>query len=301
MNRIQSILDKAERDGSVRRLRIPEAAATATAFDDAPVSLAPPPARVVPVPVEVPMPAAPPPMASAPLPAWSPLPTIEAPVPPAPPPAHVVTAARLDRRLLAASATDSVAAEQYRALRTRMLYADNGSAMSVVLITSPGRGEGKTLTAANLALTMAQEYQRRICLVDADMRHPQLHRLFGLPDGPGLSDVLSGRVTLDDALVTLEDQQITILPAGRAHERPAELLGTAAMRRTIETLRSQFDRIVVDAPATTPLADVGILTPLVDSVLLVVRAGVTVKPAIHDAVAAIDASKLLGVLLNEAA
>jgi receptor protein-tyrosine kinase len=83
--------------------------------------------------------------------------------------------------------------------------------------------------------------------------------------------------------------------------RPAELLGTTAMRRTLETLRSQFDRVVVDAPATTPLADVGILTPLVDCVLLVVRSGTTSKPAIHDAVAALDASKLLGVVLNEAA
>ena len=122
-----------------------------------------------------------------------------------------------------------------------------------------------------------------------------------MPDGPGLSDVLTGRATLDDALVTLEDQQITLLPAGTRRAHPAELLGTTAMRRTLETLRSQFDRVIIDAPAATPLADVGILTPLVDSVLLVVRAGVTSKPAIHDAVAAIDASKLLGVVLNEAA
>jgi polysaccharide biosynthesis transport protein len=148
---------------------------------------------------------------------------------------------------------------------------------------------------------MAQDYQRRICVVDADLRHPQLQRLFGLPDGPGLSDVLAGEATLEEALVTVEDHQITILPAGRTPARPAELLGTTAMRRTLETLRSQFDRVVMDAPAATPLADVGILTPLVDSVLLVVRSGTTSKPAIHDAVAAIDASKLLGVVLNEAA
>ena len=73
------------------------------------------------------------------------------------------------------------------------------------------------------------------------------------------------------------------------------------MRRTLDTLRSQFDRIIIDSPSATPLADVGILTPLVDSVILVVRAGVTSKPAIHDAIAAIDGGKLLGVVLNEAA
>ena len=72
------------------------------------------------------------------------------------------------------------------------------------------------------------------------------------------------------------------------------------MRRTLEALRSRFDRIVIDSPAATPLADVGILSPLVDGVVLIVRAGVTSKPAIHDAIAAVDAGKLMGIVLNEA-
>jgi protein-tyrosine kinase len=266
MSRIQNILEKAEREGSIRRMRGAD-----------------------------PMPAD-----AGALPPEAPREAIGAENP-ASPPLRIVTGARLDRRLLAVLATDSTVAEQYRALRTRILHADTGAAVRVVLITSPGRGEGRTLTASNLGLTMAQEYQRRICVVDADLRHPQLHRLFGLTDRPGLSDVLAGQASLEEALVTLEDHQITILPAGRPPLRPAELLGTAAMRRTLDTLRSQFDRVVVDAPAATPLADVGILTPLVDSVLLVVRSGATSKPAIRDAVAAIDASKLLGVVLNEAA
>jgi capsular exopolysaccharide synthesis family protein len=211
---------------------------------------------------------------------------------------RVIPTTTLDRRLVAAG-SESTAAEQYRALRTRILHADNGTAVNILLVTSPGRAEGKTITAGNLALTMAQEFQRRICLVDADLRHPQIQTLFGLPEGPGLSDVLAGRATLEQALVTIEDLRITLLPAGRA-AHPAELLGTTAMRRTIDTLRTRFDRVVVDAPAAAPLADVGILTPLVDSVLLVVRSAVTSKPAIHDAVASIDAGKLLGVVLNDA-
>jgi len=138
--------------------------------------------------------------------------------------------------------------------------------------------------------------------VDADLRHPQMHRLFGLPDdAPGLADVLVGGASLEDALVTIEESHITVLPAGRSNAHPAELFGTTAMRRILETLRSQFDRVVIDAPAAAPLADVGILAPMVDSVLLVVRAGVTSKPAIQSAVSAIDQDKLLGVVLNEAA
>jgi Mrp family chromosome partitioning ATPase len=147
---------------------------------------------------------------------------------------------------------------------------------------------------------MAQEQQRRICVVDADLRRPQQDRLFGLSPAPGLADVLACDAALDDALITLEEYQITILPAGTASAHPAELLGTITMRRTLEALRSRFDCVLIDAPAAIPLADVGILTPLVDSVVMVVRAGVTSKPAIHDAITSIDGAKLLGIVLNEA-
>jgi len=194
-----------------------------------------------------------------------------------------------------------VAAEQYRALRTLIVHSETGGPMHVVLITSPSRGDGKSLTVANLGLAMAQEFHQRICVVDADFRSPQQHRLFGLPEAPGLSDVLTGRAPLEDALVTLEEHHLSVLPAGTRSAHPAELFGTTAMRRTFEALRSRFDRIIIDSPAATPLADVGILTPLVDSVVLIVRAGMTSKPAIHEAIAAVDGGKLLGIVLNEAA
>ena len=96
--------------------------------------------------------------------------------------------------LVAAIAPDAVAAEQYRALRTRVVHSDNGSPVHMLLVTSPGRGEGKSVTAANLALTMAQEYQQRICVVDANLRHPQLHRLFDIPEAPGLGDARADRL-----------------------------------------------------------------------------------------------------------
>jgi capsular exopolysaccharide synthesis family protein len=213
---------------------------------------------------------------------------------------RVVTGARLSPTLIAAMSPSGVAAEQYRALRTRIVHRENGGAVNVVLITSPGRADGKSLTVANLGLAMAQEYQQRVCIVDADFRSPQQHRLFGLPEGPGLSDVLTGRASIDEALVTLEEHHISVLSAGTRSAHPAELFGTTTMRRTLEALRSKFDRIIIDSPAATPLADVGILTPLVDSVVLIVRAGVTSKPAIRDAIAAVDAGKLLGIVLNEA-
>jgi capsular exopolysaccharide synthesis family protein len=274
MSRIQNILDKAERDGGIRRMRPLADTVGGVGTVDRPVAVGPPPTILTPEP--------------------------EVSAAPAAAPIRVMTGARLSPSLIAAMSPSGVAAEQYRALRTRIVYRETGGAVNVVLITSPGRGDGKSLTVANLGLTMAQEYQQRICVVDADFRSPQQHRLFGLPAEPGLSDVLAGRASVEEALVLLEEHHITVMPAGTRSAHPAELFGTTTMRRTLEALRSRFDRIILDSPAATPLADVGILSPLMDSVVLIVRAGVTSKPAIHDAIAAVDAGKLLGIVLNEA-
>ncbi len=278
MPRMQDILDKAEREGAVRRVRTDVQAAVADVA--APAATLPPEPSTASVPIGAPS-----------LPGTAPVGTLT--------PSRIVAGAHLDPRLITASSAETRVAEQYRALRTRILHADPTSPVNVVMLTSAGRGEGKTLTAGNLGLTMAQEWQRRVCIVDADLRYPQMHRLFGLPDGPGLCDVLAGHAPLEDALVTLEEHDLTILPAGHVPAHPAELLGTSAMRRTIEALRHRFDRVVIDTAPAAPLADVSILAPLVDRVLIVVRAGRTTKPAIHEAVSAIDAGKLLGFVLNE--
>jgi protein-tyrosine kinase len=179
--------------------------------------------------------------------------------------------------------------------------AENGRALRSIIITSPGKGDGKSLTAANLALTMAQEFQPRVLLLDADLRRPAAHSLFGMSETPGLADVLMGGASLEDALVHLEEHHLSILPAGLPPTHPAELLGSAAMRRTIDTLRTRFDRIIIDMPPVEPLADVHILTPLADAVLMIVRAGMTEKPAIDRALHGLDISKVLGLVLNEAA
>jgi capsular exopolysaccharide synthesis family protein len=281
MSHIQKVLERAEREGSIRPAAVLPAAPT--------MFVGPADATIV-----------------APAPALSdsrfvgveaaPLVTIDE-EPRAIMPARVVTP-RLDRRLQKGLAPGSTTAEQYRSIRTRIMSAANGHAPHSVLVTSAQRGDGKTQTAAGLGLTMAQERERRICLVDADLRKPQLHGRLGLPSGPGLSDVLNGTATLEDVLVTINDYNMTLLPGGTAAD--PELLGTNAMRRVLQALRAQFDRVVIDAPSATSSADIAVLSPLVEGVLLVVRVGVTPKPAIHDAIAVLDADRLLGFVLNGA-
>ena len=193
---------------------------------------------------------------------------------------------------------ESAAAEQYRLLHMRVEAADHGRRIQLLTVTSPRLGEGKTTTSANLALTIAREFQRRVVLVEADLRRPVLASMFGLPPGPGLSEVLLGTATLDDALVKLPDDHVYVLAAGSAAARSVELVSSHGMQRVFETLRSRFDRIVVDSPPVT-LADAHVLARLADGILLVVCAGVTPRPAVESALAGLDRQRLLGIVVNQ--
>jgi capsular exopolysaccharide synthesis family protein len=273
MSRIQEILKKAERDGGVHRTRALGTDRTSSAAAQA---LAEPPLS----------------HAEAP-------PITIASAHPAAVPLRQV-ASHLDKRLVAANAPQSLAAEQYRLLRTRVTRAENGRAFRAIIVTSPNKGDGKSLTAANLALTMAHDAQQRVLLLDADLRRPSVHRLFGISETPGLSDILMGGANLEDALVAVPEHRLTVLPSGLIPTQPAELLGSAGMRRVLETLRSRFDRILIDMPPIAPLADVAIASTMADGVLMIVRAGVTPKPAIERALSGLDAAKVLGLVLNDA-
>lgn len=205
---------------------------------------------------------------------------------------------KLNKLLVAAVEPFSAAAEQYRSLRTRISQFDTESPRQVLAVTSPLRGDGKTLTVLNLALSMAQEFDRRTLLIDADLRHARVHSLLGIPREPGLADVLSGGTTIDEAMVTLPGHRLQVLPAGVVHTQPAELLGSSQMRRLVDGLRRHFDRVVIDtAPAHT--ADAGALEHCFDGALVVVRAGRTPKPAIERALQAIPSAKLVGLVLND--
>ena len=285
MSRIQDILNKAERDGTARRTRGLSDNSTAGAT----AAVAPPPpvaaARVA-TPVFEP--------ASAP---W----TAGATAPPLDSTSVGTVAPTFDGRLVAAIAPQSPAAERYRLLLTRIKHAELGRSMRSIIVTSPAKGDGKSLTAANLALTMAQEFHQRVLLLDGDLRRPSVAKLLGLPDGPGLTEILLGAADLESALVRLPEQHISVLPAGAPVAQPAELLGSAAMRRVLDTLGTRFDRILIDMPPVAPLADVHVLTPMIDGLLMIVRTGSTQKPAIERALSGLDVSKVLGLVLNGSA
>ncbi|HVL68568.1 MAG TPA: CpsD/CapB family tyrosine-protein kinase [Vicinamibacterales bacterium] len=278
MSRIQEILNKAEREGTARRTRgLSEATSAAPTVP--PAHLRAPAAVLEPAPVP-----------------W----TAGATAPVLEPDDTAMPSPVFDGHLVAAVAPQSPAAERYRLLRTRIKQSERGRSVRSIVVTSPAKGDGKSLTAANLALTMAQEFHQRVLLLDADLRRPSVARLFGISDGPGLTDVLMGVADLDSALVHLRDHHLTILPAGTPPAQPAELLGSASMRRVLDTLGPRYDRILIDMPPVAPLADVHVLSQMADGLLMIVRAGSTPKPAIERALSGLDMTKVLGLVLNGA-
>jgi polysaccharide biosynthesis transport protein len=191
-------------------------------------------------------------------------------------------------------------AESYRALRTSLLLSNLGSPPKVIMVTSALPQEGKTTTSINCAVVLAQKGVR-VLLIDADLRRPSIHKTLGMGPRSGLSNVLTGSTTLEQAITrTAVLPNLFVLPAGTPPPNPAELLASANMRDVLTQLRDQYDHIVVDTPPSLSVTDAVVLSPRADAVVLVIRSGQTTKQALRrsrDILAQVNA-KVVGVLLN---
>jgi len=163
----------------------------------------------------------------------------------------------------------SPAAEAYRILRTNLEFAGVDQPLKTILITSPGPGEGKTTTAANLAVVTAQGH-KRVILLDCDLRRPKVHRLFGLPNQTGLSDLFRGTATITDLLHTTQVANLSVLTSGSLPPNPAELLSSGRMAQILQELTELADIIIIDSPPFV-VSDSVILGAKVDGVLLLVQ------------------------------
>jgi tyrosine-protein kinase Etk/Wzc len=181
--------------------------------------------------------------------------------------------------LISLVSPENPASEAYRALRTNVTFVNaEQRQLRLIVVTSPGPGEGKSTTAANLAITLAQQGAATL-LVDADLRRPLVHRAFNLVQEPGLTDVLVGRAMLREAIRPNVIPKLDVLPAGALPPNPSELLGSEAMRRLLEELRTQYDTIIFDSPPTLAVTDPTVLGASSDGVILVLRAGETEEVA----------------------
>lgn len=195
--------------------------------------------------------------------------------------------------------SDSLAAEAFRTLRTNLQFALPGQPLRTVVVTGVGPDEGKTTVAGNLAATLAQGGTRTL-LVSADLRRPAVHRMFGLDNDRGLTQVLLGRLTVEDALQRVERFGLDVLASGPIPPNPAELLGSPSMHRFLEEVAQRWETVVLDTPPVVGLADAALVAARADGTLLVVTVGITARDA---AVAARRqliqvGARLLGVVLN---
>ncbi|RBP66971.1 capsular exopolysaccharide synthesis family protein [Brevibacterium sanguinis] len=177
----------------------------------------------------------------------------------------------------------SATAEAFRTLRTNLDFLAVGSGSRTFVISSSSVGEGKSVTAANISLTLAKA-GLRVVLVDCDLRRPRIAEYFGIEGGAGLTDVLAGRAEPSDVLQPWGEDGLRVLAAGRIPPNPSELLGSETMDAVIETLSDDYDYVILDAPPTLAVTDAAVVGTKAAGVLLVAAAGSTEKHALDDAI-----------------
>jgi succinoglycan biosynthesis transport protein ExoP len=194
---------------------------------------------------------------------------------------------------------ESPVKDSYRRLRSGITFATQSDPVQSLMVTSATAGEGKSTTAANLAMAAALQ-GRRVILVDADLRGPSLSRLFGVPVEPGLSEVLLGETAVADALLPTGFRNLRLLPAGAPIENAAELLAGPRMGELVKELSSLADLVIVDTPPCLPVADAEVLGARVDAAVLVVGLGRTDKEAVRMARELLDQAhiRVLGTVMN---
>ena len=194
----------------------------------------------------------------------------------------------------------SISAEAYKTLRTNIQYSSFDKEIKTILVTSTIPGEGKSTIAGNLALSFAQQ-DKKVLVIDCDLRKPALHKMFKLSNFKGLSDVIVGNSDLEKAMYNYRDN-FDILTSGKIPPNPSEILASNAMTMLLEKLKTMYDIIIIDSAPLQAVTDAQIISNKVDGTLLVIRAGLTKREAILQAKELLNQvnAKILGVVLNGA-
>ena len=194
----------------------------------------------------------------------------------------------------------SPASEAYKFLRTDLLLTNSDEPTNVIMVATAKPGQGGTTTAANLAISLALD-GKRVVLVDADMRRPQLHTVFKIANEVGLSNVLSGEKDLDEVLTATEIPNLFLMPAGPTPINPSELLGSSRMVKIIDALRESADFVLFDTPSAVAFTDSVVLSRVMDGVLLVVRANQVARGAELQVKSLLNKARarIIGVVLND--
>jgi capsular exopolysaccharide synthesis family protein len=190
-----------------------------------------------------------------------------------------------------------LAVEQYRKLAAALHHAQADRGLKLIMVASANPGEGKSLTASNLALTLSESYQRSVLLIDADLRRPALHEIFGLPNDTGLSDGLALESVKRLSVIEVSPR-LAVLRSGQPILDPTSALTSAQMRLVLDEARASYDFTIIDTPPIGLLSDAKLLVEMVDGVVLVVEAARTPYPDLLKAIEVIGRDHVLGAVLN---
>ena len=225
-------------------------------------------------------------------------PVKKAPAPkPSLPPSHNE---RMDRSLVSLFNPQSFEAEQFKILRSNLLYPVSGNPPRSVMVTSPQPEEGKSFVASNLAISVALNINRHVLLMDCDLRRPSIHTRFGFDDVPGLSDYLSGETLLSDLLLRTSIEKLTILPGGSPPDNPSELLSSERMSELLAEATERYpDRLIIlDSPPPTLTAETSVLARWVEGVVIVVNHGQTSLEGVSEVIDKMGRDKIIGAIMN---
>jgi protein-tyrosine kinase len=209
---------------------------------------------------------------------------------------------RIDPRTSVFEGADeaNAGAERFRTLRSRLYQIAGTRPLRRMVVTSSVPAEGKTFVAANLAQSIVRQPDRKVLLIDADLRASRLHQVLGAPREPGLTDYLKGEADEFKVLQKGTDAHLCLIPAGSEVSNPSELLLNERMKRLLELVTPIFDWVIIDTPPALPVHDASMMADLCDGVLFVVRAGSTDNQMAAKAAADFQEKNLLGVVLNRA-
>ncbi len=192
----------------------------------------------------------------------------------------------------------SIAAESYRTLRTNLQYSSFDEEYKVIVVTSAEPGEGKSTTAGNLALSIA-EGDKKVVLIDCDLRKPSLHKKFEISNTTGLSDVIVGKESIS-VVGHRHNNNLTILTSGKIPPNPSEMLGSKSMKALLDALRKVFDYVILDTPPVQAVTDAQILSNRADGTLLVIRSEKTKKDSVVNSINLLKKvnANIIGTVLN---
>jgi protein-tyrosine kinase len=207
---------------------------------------------------------------------------------------------KIDGRLSVFEGNDEkqLGAERFRTLRSRLYQIAGTRPLRRVMVTSSVPAEGKTFVAANLVQSIVRQPDRKVLLIDADLRASRLHQVLGAPRSPGLSDYLIGEANEFQVVQKGSDANLCFIPGGREVSNPSELLMNDRLKKLLELMTPLFDWIILDTPPVLPVHDASMMADVCDGVLFVVRAGMTDHEMAAKATAEFQDRNLLGVVLN---